>query len=242
VCGGLGLVVVVAIIALARCESRSHAKDALDLVFEGEGTPCVYDFTAPSTGELAGTHWRTAFPAVSGSVSPGRSGPSGLSAPGDPHTTVRLHVKNLRSRPLGNVTVRVTAAVRVNGGSLEHYDCLKWMHDDGESHVRSLQGDTVRPGDDPRAYIDLATKNHAHVVFALEFAQPHLRKWSTGSSAMYARLLATGREEDGRQVPDCERTFLIEIADDGGLKVTRQSLAQIPVAQAPDTSADYTAT
>jgi hypothetical protein len=217
---GIGILAFAVYGLLAWREAVSHNKPALDLVFEGSHTPCAYRFKAPGTGELLGTHFSTAVPAVSGSASPGPSGPPGESGPGDLHTTVRLHVKNLRSRTLHNVTVRVTAAT-VGGRPLEHCDYLKWMHDD-DSHVRSLQGGTVQPDDDPHAYIDLATKNHTHAVLALEFAQQHLRRLATWTGPAYVRLLATGREEDGRQVPDCERGFLIEIAADGGLNVTLQ--------------------
>jgi hypothetical protein len=212
---------------LAWRESASHKKPAFDLVFEGDGSLCVHHFEG-TPGDLVGTHWTTASPAVSGvSGMPGYQGAVGPSAV--PHTLVRLHVKNLRSRLLGGVTVRVVETTHARDGSpaFQHSDFLKWMHDD-DSHIRSLQGDTVRPGDDQHAYIDLATKSDApHTLFALEFAQQHLREWSVlaGSSlALHVHLLVTGREEDGRQVPDCHRTFLVEALDDGRLTVIPKSL------------------
>lgn len=210
----LGVLAFVVYGLLAWWEAASHNKQALNLVFEGNGSPCVYDFEAREQDVPMGTT-HTLVPAVTGSASPGGNTTA--------HTLVRLHVRNLRPRPLKAVTVRVHEA----SPAYDYMDYLKWMHDDDEGHVRSLQGITVEPGTDSRAYIDLATKSRLRENFALEFAQRHLRDWSIkGPPAVCLHLIASGQEESGLHVPDCHRAFLLEPAADGGLNVVPKSLSE----------------
>jgi hypothetical protein len=212
------VLLVVAVISGLR-ESAAHKKPALDLVFEGVGTPCVYDFEATEQDVPLGT-WHTLVPAVTGSASPVGNTTA--------HTLVRLHVRDLRPRPLTAVKVRVheLRGIREPARNV-HVDYLKWMHDDGEGHVRSLQGTTVEPGNDCRAYIDLATRSRLGENFALEFAQHHLREWSiTGPPAVYLHLVASGQEESGLHVPDCHRAFLLEASPDGGFNVVPKALSE----------------
>lgn len=210
----VGILAFVVYGLLAWREAASHERQALELVFEGAGSPCVYDFEATEQDVPLGT-WHTLVPAVTGSAS--------VAGNTTPHTLVRLHVRNLRSRPLEAVTVRVHEA----RPAYEHVHYLKWIHDDGEGHVQSLQGITVEPGNDPRAYIDLATRSRRGENFALEFAQRHLRDWSIqGPPAVYLHLIASGQEESGLHVPDCHRAFLVEASADGGFAVVPKPLSE----------------
>jgi hypothetical protein len=234
VCGAAGVLV------LGIAAVRAH-RPALDVVFEGDGTPCVHDFAGdPGYGYTWGTHWEN-VPQPSGiaelltgaSVSvpatTGVGGPSAVVVPSTRvrHTLVRLLVKNLRSESLNGVRVRLAEARYADGVRAHEYsDFLKWMHDDGEAHVRSLQGDVLDSGDNPHAYMDLATKSHTLGGFCLEFAQPHLRNAEIKSSPVYIHVVATGRDDDGRHVPACHRAFVIEAQKAAGLTVKSKTLKE----------------
>ena len=189
--------------------------DALDVVFEGEGTPCTYEYTVPEV--------TTITVPFTGSVSYNYP-PKQISATG-----TRLHVKNLRDRRVKQVTVRILDARVVEDGAraYPYSDMLKWMHDDLGARQRSLEGRTVEAGNDAHAYIDLATKGHPYNAFSLEFAQPHLRQIPLPAVPTYVLIEAMGADErTGERVPPCQRAFLIDIRKDGGLTVTLKTLGE----------------
>jgi hypothetical protein len=219
--GFLGLVVW-------RRERGIHASDALDLVFEGAGTRCLVEFGAEERFVPIGTT-SMAIPTAPPHEGSGGAATAPLiaSTSGAPvrsvreATVVRLHVINLRSRRLSKVRVRLLE-VRSADGSLSHpeSDWLKWMHDDGSSHSASIDGRQVESGNDESAYLDLATKVHRSPAFVLEFAMPHLRAAAVWGSPHYVSLVASGEDEaTERSVPECRRTFRLDVDDDGRLLV-----------------------
>jgi hypothetical protein len=197
-------------------DERYQASNALDIVFEGDGTPCVYEFTVPAPPVLAASSRLTTSTSLLG-YPPRRVDVTGL----------RLHVQNLRTRRVKQVTVRMRDARRADDGTqaYPYSEILKWMHDDYGPRLLSVDGRTVEPGDDANAYIDFATKSHEDDAFALEFVQPHLRAMGLAAVPTYIHLELSGADEQtGIRVPPCERAFLIGIRDDGGLTASPKRL------------------
>ena len=209
---GLGLLIIY--VAVGRREEAFHQSQALDLVFEGEGTPCVYHFAAPQTRSF------------SSPLSTAVIGMEPVFAT-QQATIVRLHVKNLRARRLSRVRVRVQDVRRVSDGQRAHphSDWLKWMHDDSPSHPQSVEGREIEVDDDPHAYIDLATKVHNCNIFFLDFAMPHLRQVPVSAAPYHVQVVASGCDEvTGRTAPKCQKTFILAVDSDGTLTVSSKSI------------------
>lgn len=209
---------------LGSADEALHRSDALRIVFEGEGSPCVLEFVAANTLPPAIVTIK-----ISGHLTPEALQGMVERRMAAPHTQLRLHVENLRQRPIREVRVRLREARTVADGAkaYEHSDFLKWMHDDTPDHPASLVGREIRPGNDPDAYIDFATKNHGADSYVFEFAQSHLRNTPIRAVSTYVHLVATGADrQSGREVPDCHAAFRIDVREDGGLSATAQSLEE----------------
>jgi hypothetical protein len=210
----LGIVLVVGSGILGSAERRFQQSEALDLVFEGDGTPCVQAFDII-----------TALPDYEQPRQPA----IGVRVRREPATTLRLHAKNLRSRRLGQVRVRLRNIRPVTGAQPEHYsDWLKWTHDDSPAHPASLLGRQIEPGIDRDAYLDFVTKAHHSNDFVVEFAMSHLRQEGFPATPHYIHIVATGVDEaTGRSFPAYNRAFLFEVDADGKPLITSKTMADL---------------
>ena len=184
---------------------RMASAPALDLVFGGEGTPCVLEFESLVSDRT--------FMSDAGTISgemyiPGRRVPA---------TLVRLRVRNLRPHRLRRVRVEVLDA-REAGAPIGYATWLKWMHDDGPGSPQSVQGTEIDARGDE--FLDLATKAHPFPEISLEYAMPHLRRSGPWTGRLWVLLSASAVDsETDRGVPECARAFHIEPTADGGLTV-----------------------
>jgi hypothetical protein len=230
-CLALGMILLALWGYVGWAEEAFHRSDALDLLFEGDGTPCVADYDGTAGVVPVGTT------VMHSPVPTTPLFPAGMWAIGRPArcTLVRLHVRNIRDRRLARVTVRVVEAVSEGSGHKAHpySDLLKWMHDDSLARPFSTQGREIEPGDDPDSYIDFATKDHSdNSQFVLEFAMPHLRNCPLPAESTFVHLVARAFDErTERRVPDCHRAYRVAVRPDGGLTVTSKTLDECGFAQ-----------
>jgi hypothetical protein len=180
-------------------EGRVERSPALDLVFEGEGTPCLHR-------SLTRRPVMTDIPAVTEDLPITSFTLAPL--PLVQTSLIRLRVRNLRARPLERVTVQL----RGFGGletNLPAPALLQWMHDDGPEHLLSIQGRVIKPGEDEDAYIDVLSKDDIADVFGLEFAASNRLYICRSSVApLDLELGATGYDEvTHHRVPDLRQVF-----------------------------------
>jgi hypothetical protein len=221
---GVGLIGYAALCSFAN--AKFHRSPALDLVFEGDGTDCVFRYSGTVGIQRVGT---TIVGVPPFEFDHGKLYDGPVSPPYMQCTMVRLHAVNLRDRAVNKVTVRLRGARRVAGGALAHphADFLRWRHDNGPERQLSISGRRIRPGADLDAFIDLATKGHASSEFVLEFAQINLRQDTLAAEDTYVHVEAEGfDEETGRPVPMCSKAFLLSISEDGGLDVVPKALEE----------------
>jgi hypothetical protein len=226
-CLTLGLICLGSWAWLGGKEAAFHNSEAVDLVFEGPSTPCLYEFDGFSGMVPIGTTYLR-VPNGDGDqlvVSPG------LVMTGRPsrQAMLRLRAKNLRGRRLSRVTVRlVEATLESNRERAYPYsDFLKWMHDDSPSHPLSIEGRELNPSDDPAAYLDLATKEVGDDEYVLELAMPHLRNVPLRAVSTLLHLVVQATDEDtGRRAPDSHRAFQIDIKPDGRMTLTPRALEE----------------
>jgi hypothetical protein len=223
----LGLVLVIVVGCLTVGEHRFHESNALRLEFDGTGTPCVELFpTAPTEVGQSDTSYLTEYASTTSVVTLF----SGQEPPEPDAVVIRLHARNLRSRQVSQVRVRLREIKRERDGTPLHYSSwLKWRHDDGQANPESVSnGISIRPGVDPDAYLDLATKAFRSRSFHIDFAMKHLRdRVLPASEAYLLHLEATGRDDEtGRRVPECHSALRLGVDARGHFTVEPRPLAE----------------
>jgi hypothetical protein len=209
---------------LGEAEEKYHASVALDICFEGDGTPCVFPYPGTVGFQAIGTTV-VAIPPVRERL----VGWSIASPLNTPCTMLRLHVLNSRARPVNDVTVWLRDSRFVADGRQAHPEPerLRWRHDNTSERPESIRGRRIRPGKDPTSYVDLLTKSHPAHDFVLELAQLNLRQICLEAKPIYVHVGAEGFDEaSGREVPPCERAFLIDFSPEGVPTIVPKTLEE----------------
>ncbi|HKV32668.1 MAG TPA: hypothetical protein VJT14_16810 [Candidatus Dormibacteraeota bacterium] len=204
----LGALLVIAVVIAGFRDIRFHGSVPLELIFEGPGTPCVE--LHHETREVKSVPDGKGTFTVSGRLV--------VSA-----ATVRLHLRNLRSRNLSQVTVRVVRVTVPDGTDVTQNYFLRWMHDPQPTYPASHAGISCRPGLEAHAYIDVAHKRVDRQDISILFASDTLAGCVYTATELGLDFEVQSRDEQSNTpAPTVRERYKLSVVNNGLVTLARR--------------------
>jgi len=206
-CGAAGGLTIAGCLVVIVHNAQVQRSRPLELVFDGQGTPCLEEHL--STRDMQ------AQPDSKGTFTV--SGRLVVAA-----VTIRLPVRNKRSRRLSQVRVRVVRVVTPDGTDVTQRYLLQWINDPPPTYPASHAGITCEPGLDPHAYICVANKRVDRADISLCFANDKLMAQTYTAKDLDLDLAVDSRDEASDIAgPTVTERFRLTVITGGSLSLTR---------------------